>query len=159
MSRGYDLLSKGYKIFKLTHYEGRIYSYMPDSVKKWIKQKIRWNENNIIYGFQKKEARRIIKFIIASLFSIYLLIFPVFILFHISFVLLGIFIILNLYLIKIRRLFFYKRSMPKKYRDKYGFIFFFKILFYIYVEIIVHFYILVEILLFGGNKLKKRKNL
>ncbi|MHA1251823.1 MAG: glycosyltransferase [Candidatus Helarchaeota archaeon] len=155
-SRAIDILSKGYKIYSLTHYEGQIYSYYPDTLKKWIKQKIIWNENNIMYSIKNKKIKRIIRRIIISLYSIFLLISPLLFFIHPFFLLLAFYTILNLYLLKIRKLIFYRKCIDKKYYTKYSILFFFKIYLYVCIEILIHFYIFIEVLLFGEKKLKKR---
>ncbi|MHA1284210.1 MAG: glycosyltransferase [Promethearchaeota archaeon] len=159
MSRGYDLLSKGYKIYYLTHYRGKIFSYTPDTLKKWINQRIRWNENDIIFAFENRNFRKIIRIITYSFISIYFIISPILTLIHFFFILLTFYMLLNKYFLKIRRLIFYKRMIKGEHHEKFGILFFIKIILYIFIEITVYFYTFLEMLMFGGKKLKKRKNI
>jgi len=158
VSQGEDLLSKGYKFYRLTDYRGQVYTKVPDTIKIWIRQKIRWNENSIVYTYQHKKIGLVLYF---SLFiiSFYLLIFPFLMFFNLNFGLICIFLLFNIYLKKMRRVLFNKLTIQKEFFKKLNLMFFIKILFYIYIEALVYVYIIFEMIIFGNKKLKKRKNL
>ena len=158
VSQGEDLLSKGYKFYRLTDYRGQVYTKVPDTIKSWIRQKIRWNENSIVYTYQHKKIGLVLYFS-SFIISLYLLIFPFLMFFNLSFYLIGIFLLVNLYLKKMRRVLFNKLTIQKEFFKKLNLMFFIKVLFYIYIEALVNVYIIFEMIIFGNKKLKKRKNL
>lgn len=158
-SRGEDIVQKGFKIYRLPDYRANIYSVAPDTIKKWLKQKIRWNENARMYSFEKNLKMAILKVIILTLFGVYFLLFPFLIYINLGFLVIGIFILSNIYLVKVRRLLFFNMAVQEKFKISVNVLFFIKILLYIYIEAFVHLYIAIELLLFRGKKLKKRKNL
>ena len=53
-SQANDLLSKGFKIYRLSDYRGKIFTETPATIKVWINQKIRWNENSLFFAWQHK---------------------------------------------------------------------------------------------------------
>ncbi len=158
-SRGHDIISKGFKIFRLPNYRAGIYSVIPDTIRSWVKQKIRWNENARIYSFETNLKKTILKVIIVTILGAYLLIYPFLIFVNFGFVSLGIVIFISSFLLKIRRLIFFNKAVEKEFQISVNILFFVKILFYIYVEAFVHLYIAFELLIFRGEKLRKRKNL
>ena len=131
-----------------------MFSYHPEKIKFFMIQKLRWNENNLIYSFQNKKILRLLRFLILFLFSIYLLIFPVLIFYNLGLFLIGFLILISLYLRKIRRIVFFKKTIGNRFHEKLGFFFFIKVIYYLYIELIVN--ILVPIDLFRFlRKLKK----
>jgi cellulose synthase/poly-beta-1,6-N-acetylglucosamine synthase-like glycosyltransferase len=157
VSQANDILSKGYNIYRLIDYRGRIYTRVPETIREWGKQRIRWSENSLIYAIQENK-KSLIKFSILFLLSLYLVFFPFLILIHISFFFIGLYLLLYLYLNKIRKVVFSK-IVYKKYFKKLSFLFYVKIFLFTYIEIILNIYTTIELLIFGGKKLKARKNL
>ena len=156
-SQAADIVSSGYKIYRLVDYRGRIYTRLPDTLKKWMKQRIRWVSNYIIFAVEK-DKKGLIKYLVYFLFSMYILIFPVMILIHVSLFLFGIFILFFIYLKTIRKV-FYSKLIYGDFFLKLKFQFFIKSLFYMYIKILSNVYIPIELLLTGRKKHKIRRNL
>ena len=155
-SRGEDIRSKGFKIYSLVDYRSRLYTEFPDTLNKWINQKIRWNENFLIHAY-KNNKKNLLKFLILYINSLILLLFPFLYILHQSFLFISVFLLLNLYCIKIRRTIFRLKSVKSNYRSRLSFSFFIKIIFYIYIEALISFYILFELVFTKQHG--KRKNL
>ena len=158
ISQGRDIISKGFKIYSLTECRGKIFIHLPNKIKIWIKQKIRWTENSIVFQYKHNKIK-LLNFIILFLLSLYLIIFPILFYFHIGFLLIAILIFFSLYLKKIRRIMYYRFTTKKENLLKLNVGFFFKIAFYIYIEVLINVYVFFEMMLFGSKGLKKRKNL
>ncbi|MFX0000789.1 MAG: glycosyltransferase [Candidatus Hodarchaeota archaeon] len=156
ISRGYDVLEKGYKIYTLSDYRSLIYSDVADNLRVFVKQRIRWIENSLIYFYIFKK-RNLIKFLGLFSASLYLIIFPILSILHLGFFLIGLYILLSFYLKRLRRILFFKKTRPQLLK-KLEFIFYVKILFYIYVEAIINVYILIDFIFFR-KKFKERRNL
>ena len=132
LSRGKDIYAKGFKIYRLNSFGGKLYSKFPDTKKEWISQKIRWNENNLLYLYQNKKST-LIKFMLLFIVSLFLIVFPLLIFFHFSFIIIGLAAIFSIYLKKIRRIIFFKITTDRKFYHNLGIMFFFKIILYIYI--------------------------
>ena len=156
-SQSDDILSKGYSIYRLSDYRGRIYTKMPSKIKEWVQQELRWNENVIVYSLKHKK-KTIIKFLFLLLYSIYIFTFPFLFLIHPTFLLIGLFLLLNIYMNKIRRLIFYRIIYGNDFKN-IGLKFFIVIIFYIYIEAIIRTYTAIELLIFRSKKLQQRKNI
>ncbi|MFX1256862.1 MAG: glycosyltransferase [Promethearchaeota archaeon] len=155
-SRGEDIISQGFKIYKLKSYRGGIFCDFPRTIKEWIYQKIRWNENFLIYS-SKKNKLQLIKSIFLSISSFFLIILPIYLFLYIQGFIFGIFIFIYLYLLKIRKYLFFKFTNDKDFTPKLGLIFFIKIIFYIYLEILIKFLLPFHLFYFK-RKLKIMKN-
>ena len=155
LSRGMDVSEKGFKIYQLSDYRARLHSYFPDKLSLFLSQRIRWNQNALFLHFKNRNIR-IFKYFLGFILSIYVLISPIFLLYNISWFLLGLFIVFSYYLLKIRRLIFYRLAINKK--ETYSFKFFLKIVAYIYFEQLINIVTVFEFLFFR-KRYKKRKNL
>ncbi len=138
ISMGNDFLNKGYKIYRLVDWRGRIYVDYYDTFKEYAKQKIVWAENSLIYHGQKDKLN-IIRFVFFWIFALYVIIFPLFLFLHLSLFLIGLFILFGSYLRKVRKYLFYKSII--KGNVKFGRFFIIKILFYYYIENFVNIFI------------------
>ncbi|MFX1429011.1 MAG: glycosyltransferase [Promethearchaeota archaeon] len=157
LSRGIDIESKGIRTYHLIHSRSLIHADVPDSIRGFFKQRIRWLQNKLIFSRQSKNYKVLLSSILLFLSSLYLLILPLLIFTHIWLVLLGLYILLNKYLLRIRRILFLKKTRPEM-EVKLKFLFYFKIFFYIFIELIVNVYMILEII-FSRKKFKLRRNL
>ena len=132
--RGPLIRKKGYKIYWINDYRGCIYTYYPDSIKKYIKQEIRWRKNSLTDSKQKQRKKMVVRFLLSAIFSLFILSFPIVILFNVWLAMIGILLLFFLFLKKIRKFLFLKLTDNKKYYPKFGFLLFFKMFFYSYIE-------------------------
>ncbi len=154
--RGPLIFSKGYKIYWLTDYRGKIFTYFPDSLKKYFLQEFRWRINSLTNPYMKKKVKIYIKFLISFLISLYLLSSPFFIFFNINLALIGLIMLLSKYLKKLRRIVFFKRTTNKNFYEKFGLLFFLKLVIFIYIDEILTFYLGINLLI-TRNKQPKIK--
>ncbi len=145
--RGPQIISKGFKIYQLRSYRGSLFTHYPDSLKSYIKQELRWRENALTNPYSRRNFKLFIKYVILLLISLYIIVFPVLIFFHISFFFIGILILLNKFLIKLRAVRFFKLTISKKHYKKFGLIFFIKLILFIYVDAIITIFVGFNILL------------
>ena len=145
--RGPLIFSKGFKIYWLTDYRGKIFTLFPDSLKKYFLQEFRWRTNSLTNPYMKKKVKIYIKFLISFLISMYLLSSPFFIFFNINLTLIGLIMLLNQYLKKLRKIVFFKRTANKKFYEKFGLLFFLKLVFFIYIDVILTFYLGINLLI------------
>lgn len=136
-SRGEDIELRGYKIYKLTDYRGRIYTELPDNLKVWYNQKLRWNENFITFSYQKKKIN-LLKPLFLFFYSLIILIFPFLSVVSPFFLVIFIFLLFNSYLKKLRKLFFYRRTVPIQFRKSFSLIFYFEIIGFIFLEALIY---------------------
>ncbi len=156
-ARGEDIRAKGFKIYSLNDYRAKLYSEFPDTIKKWINQKLRWNENFIIYSYQKKIRKNLIKFILTLFYSFLIIILPILSFLHLGFLLIELYILFFTYCLKIRRFIFHKKIVDKRFYVKPRKSLFLKMIFYIFIEVLIYSYIPFELLF--TNKFKKKKNI
>jgi len=154
---GKDLRKKKFKIYFIPEYLGETYNY-PTSIKTYIRQNLRWIENAFFRKLEEKKRFFLIKFLAIFLISIYLFIFPIFYFFNPALFLIGIFIFISFYIKKIRKLIFFQLTKDNSLDFNFNFLFFIKMLFYIYIEILMNIIAFFE-LIFFRKKNKKRKNL
>ena len=156
VSRGLDILSKGFNIYNLIDYRSCIYTDFPKTFKKLFEQRKRQIQNALINSFRNKRIKFLLKFLALLLGSFYVLVFPLFLLFHYGLFFIGVYILLFMYLKKIRYYIFFRRTVDKKYYAKFRMRFFIKILFYIYIEMVSTILIPFDLILYK-KKLKKEK--
>ena len=152
LSMGLDLAKKDFSIFQLYNYSHRIYVDYPTTLPKYIDQKKIWIENGLVFSIKNKRKSQILRYIVLNLVSLYVVTNPIFIVFNIKIFILGLLIFLSLYLVKIRKLFFFKMCVDAQNRATYGFLFFVKLIFYVYFEAF-------SILLITFHFLSNKKNL
>ena len=145
--RGPQILSKGFKIYQLRDYGGTLFTYYPDSLKEYILQELRWRENALTNPYSRRNFKHFIKNIISILLSLYIIVFPVLIFFNLSFIFIGILILFNNYLNKLRKVRFFKLTVSKKYYKKFGLMFFIKTIFYIYIDALITIFVGFNIIL------------
>jgi len=153
---GKDLKSQKYKIYFNLDLLGETYNY-PNTISNFIPQQLRWMENAF---YRRREERRklfIVKKTIATLISIYLLISP-FLFFNINLIMIGLYILLFIYLEKIRKIIFYKKTDASLLEFNLSLFFYIKIIFYIYLGAFLNIIVAIEIIFFK-SKYKKRKNI
>ncbi|MFX0036489.1 MAG: glycosyltransferase [Candidatus Hermodarchaeota archaeon] len=155
LSIGMDLSMKGYKVLLLNNVYVESFNY-PDKIFDYFHQNLRWIENNLFYYLKYKKFN-IIKFIGLFLFSFYLFLTPFLLFINIYLFLIGINFILYQYLKKIRKVRFYKKTI-KESSITFTFLFYLKVLFYIYIDSFMNIIVFFE-LLFYRKAYKKRKNL
>ena len=153
-SRGEDIELKGYKNYKLTDYRGRIYTELPDNFKTWYNQKLRWNENFIIYAYQKKK-RNLLKPLLLFLYSLCIIIFPFLIFINPLFLIIFIYFLFNSYLKKVRKVLFYRRTIPVQFRKKISFLFYFKIIGFIFLEAFIYIILPFDLIAFLSKNKRK----
>lgn len=151
---GREVVNKGYKIYRIPRF---VETYYPDTVKKYIRQNTRWIQNNLMkfYGKNKKRLIITIFYIIAS---IYLFVFPFLILINFGLFMIGVFLFLIFYINKIRFYLIFKKTFEKNSFQKTSFLYFLKLIYYIYLDIIINVLSIIE-LIFNRKKYKERKNI
>jgi len=145
--RGPLIFSKGFKIYWLTDYRGKIFTLFPDSLKKYVLQEFRWRMNSLTNPYLKNKVKIYIKFFLSFLISMYLFSSPFFVFFNINLALIGLIMLLNKYLKKLRKIVFFKRTVNKKFYEKFGLLFFLKLVFFIYIDEILTFYLGINLLI------------
>jgi len=154
-SIGLDVISKGFRISYINKYRVESFNY-PDKIINYIRQNLRWLENDLFYPGVKKKLFYL-KFLVLSLLSVFLFVSLIFIFFNIYIVFIGILFLMNMYFNKIRKILFYKLT-NKQNSFHIPFKFFIKIIFYIYVDAMMNIIVLGETL-FYRKAYKKRKNI
>jgi len=144
--RGPLICEKGYKIFWLTDIRGNIYTYFPESIKKYIKQEIRWRKNSLNAFKGKQRKVQMVRFMISVIFSLFILSFPIVIIFNVWLAMIGILLLLFRFLKKIRKFLFFTFTGFKKHYPKFGFLLFFKMLFYSYLENLLTVYLAFDLI-------------
>ncbi len=136
VSRGLDIISKGFKIYWLTDYRSRMYTYFPGTIKEHILDRIRYIENLLIFSYKTKKIKNILKVLFFFLVSVYFLIFPVFLILNLGLFFIGVFILCSIYLKRVRAYLVFKNLVDKKYYTKFRKRVFLKMIYYIYIETI-----------------------
>lgn len=137
-SRGMDIISKGFKIYSLINFRSRIYTEFPTSLKELIQQRRRYIENAFISLYQAKRKISFLKIILLFIVSIYLAIFPLFLLFNFGLFYIGTLFFLYIYLKRFRFYLMFKNMVKKEFVSKTSFVFWIKVVFYIYLEFITN---------------------
>ena len=136
VSRGQDVMSKGYKIYWLNDYRSFLFTHYTSKIKELLVQKRRYIENRLLYSAQTKNFKGIMRALFLYLLSVYILIFPFFIFIKLGLFFIGIFILISIYFKKVRRYFIFKKVIDKKYYKKFPKRLWIKIFCYIYIEMI-----------------------
>ncbi len=155
-SMGFDTFSKGYKAYQLRDYRHRIYVDYSGTINEYIRQKTIWIENSLIYSYKYKKIR-LIKFFLLYFISLVILIFPFLYFLDFGLFFIGSLILLYFYLIKIRKFLFFISLVDKKNYEKYSFIFFLKLIFFLYIDAFIIIRIPIHYIFFKG-KLKKKSS-
>jgi len=138
--------SEGFKIYWLSDYRGRIYTYYPDNLKTYFSQEFRWRKNAITNPYLKKKKTNITKFLLSFLLSFYLVISPFLFFINIYLTLIGLSIFVFKYLFKIRKIINFKITVGKTNFHKSGMLFFIKMLFYLFLDSIIAIYLAFNLL-------------
>ena len=138
-SRGIDILSKGFKIYSLIDYRSRIYTEFPTTLKELILQRRRYIENSFILHYQNKHKVAFLKIILLFIVSIYLVIFPLFLLFNFGLFYIGMLLFFYICLKRFRIYLMFKKMVKKEFVPKISFIFCIKAVFIIYLEFLTNF--------------------
>jgi len=134
-----DIYSKGYRGYNLIDLHHRIYVDYSDKITDFLRTKIIWTENFLVFSIQNRKILKLMKFAITWCVYLCLIIFPFFAYFHLSFVVISILILLFIYLTKIRKFLIFRFLVSKPYGvyKNYTVGFFFLLVIYIYLEIIL----------------------
>ncbi|MFX1427882.1 MAG: glycosyltransferase [Promethearchaeota archaeon] len=138
ISRGFDIISKGFKVYCLNDYRSRIFSDFPTTIKQYTILRRKYIQNKLIFSLLYKKRFFFFKYILLLLISIYLLISPIFIFFNIGLFYIAIVIFLSIYFSRIEKFIMFRILIPKELYKKFRKVLFFKIFYYIYIEIIVN---------------------
>lgn len=155
-SIGEDIFSKGFKSYRLNNYLHRIYVDFPSTFRKLAHQTTVWTENRIIFSYKNKKILTLFKIFLLSIISFYLLAFPFLIFINFGLFLIGVMMLFNIYLTKIRKYVFFKLTINKQHNVNYSKVFFIKLFFYIFIEAIINFIIPFHFIAYL-KKIKKEK--
>ena len=100
-----------------------------------------------------------VRFFLSVIFSLFILSFPIVILFNVWLAMIGILLLFFLFLKKIRKFLFLKFTVNKKYYPKFGYLLFFKMFFYSYVENLMTAYLAFDIIKSRIKRKKKEKKI
>ncbi|MFX1311244.1 MAG: glycosyltransferase [Promethearchaeota archaeon] len=149
------ITSKGFEIYWLSDYRGRIYTYYPDNLKTYFSQEFRWRKNAITNPYRKKKKTYIIKFLLLFLLSSYLIISPFLFFLNIYLTLIGLSIFIFKYLFKIRKILNFKITVDKTYFHKFGMLFLIKMVFYLFLDAIITIYLAFNLISYKNPKYNK----
>lgn len=156
-SIGLDVIKYDYTIFQLITDGIESITY-PVKIREYISQNIRWLQN-FYYNIYKTKGKIILNYLILFFVATYLLVFPFLLLLNLGLFLLGVLLILNIYLKKIRKILFFRQTFDRTFYGKTKLGFYFVLIFYIYLDGIITLYTFFEILVLGNKRFKKRKNI
>ncbi|MFX1504400.1 MAG: glycosyltransferase [Promethearchaeota archaeon] len=154
---GLTLAEKGFKI-SFASCLTECFNY-PDTLRKYFNQNIRWIQNSYIRVVNTREKRFLFKVIIAIPLFIYILIFPVFYIINFGLFMIGIYLLIYLYLGRIRKVILFKLTSNSNFYGKFHPFFYLKLLFYIYIDSLINLYSFLEFYLLRKKGYKKRKNI
>lgn len=152
---GSDIRKKGYQIFVISNSMVESFNY-PLEVKDYINQNLRWLENFLFTTF-KENKLRFAKFLGLTFISIYIYLSPLLIFLNPNTFYIGMALIFSMYLKKLRKILFLISTNGKtslNLNPK----FYIKLLFYIYLDLLMNIIVSFEMLFFR-KAYKKRKNL
>ncbi len=156
-SMGLDIVEKNYRIYQLNTPGVQSFNY-PDNLKDYFSQNVRWIQNTY-FNIIKKSKKKIFIFILLTLEALYLIVFPIFIFLNLGLFLLGLLLLIYIYFKKIRKILFFKNTSDKSYFGKTQIWFYISIIFFIYLDNLIQIYTVLEIILKGDKKFRKRKNI
>lgn len=156
-SIGFDVIKHDYTIFQLISDGIESITY-PIKIREYISQNIRWLQN-FYYNRFKTKGKILLNFLIFLSISIYLFTFPFLLFLHMGLFLLGILILFNIYLKKLRKVLFFRLTSDRAFYEKNKLSFYAVIILYIYLDSFITIYTFFEILLIGQKRFKKRKNI
>lgn len=154
-SMGMDVLDKNFKIYYLIELKIKSFNY-PITIIDYFNQNLRWIENYLYNPFINRTIR-ITKFLVLLLVSIYFYLLPLIFFINMYLFFFGLVFLLSIYIKKLRKILFFKLT-NKMEQVKLKSSFFFKVIFYIYVDILMNIIVFLE-MLFYRKAYKKRKNL
>ena len=149
--------TKNYRFKKLLEKKAETFNY-PSKIMESIKQNIRWIDNSLSSMFRSKKIKYILKFILLLVISIYILISPFLIFVNIYLPLFGLFLFISQYLSRIRKIIFYKMTAYNDQKVNLSFIFYIKLIFYTFLDVLIRIVAFCEVFFFK-KQYKKRKNL
>jgi len=149
--------TKNFRLKHLIENRAETFNY-PSTIMESIKQNIRWIENSLSTMFRSKKIISILKFILLLVISIYILISPFLIFVNIYLSIFGLFFFISQYLSRIRKCIFYKMTANNEQKVNLSFVFFLKLIFYTYLDVLIRIVAFCEVIFFK-KKYKKRKNL
>ncbi|MFX1570575.1 MAG: glycosyltransferase [Promethearchaeota archaeon] len=156
-SMAFDIRDKGFKIYILKDYRANMYNAgLPYNFKMFKRQRIVWITNFLIYSHKSKKIGNIIKFLLLIVISLYLFIFPIFLFFNFGLFLIGLFFLTWIYLKRIRRIIFHKMIMDKRFYKKLSYKFFIKMIYFIYMELLINIILIYNLIIFI-RKIRKFK--
>ena len=144
-TRAKDMISKGFKIYCLIDYRSRIYTYYPETISERLDQRKRYFENNLIFAYKNKKKMPFFKFIMIQIYSFYIILSPLLIIYHLSWFLIAVYFLFFLYLRKIRYLIFFNIVVNKEFRSKIRKRLYLKLIYYIIVELLINIYTLLKL--------------
>lgn len=168
---GSIIKERGYRIYAMMDEYLESFTY-PTTLVSYLNQNIRWMENSFYRKREEKNKAVLLKFLFIFLISLYLFVFPFLFFIHYSIVAVGLLILLNMYLKKIRKVFFFiltekkmygyneseENSTDKQKSMRFNLVFYLDLIFYIFLDALMHIITFLEIVFFK-KKYKKRKNL
>jgi len=156
-SMGLDIVEKNNKIYQLNSQGVQSFNY-PDSLKDYSSQNVRWIQNTY-FNIIRKSKKKILIFILLTLEALYLVVLPIFFFVNLGLFFLGILLLIYIYLKKIRKISFFKKTSDKAYFGRNQIWFYFSIIFFIYLDNLIQIYTVLETIIKGDKKFKKRKNI
>lgn len=156
-SMGLDIIKHNYPIFQLISDGIESITY-PVKIREYVSQNIRWLQN-FYYNRFKTKGKIILNYLIFLVMSVYLFAFPVLLFLHKGLFLIGVLLLFNIYLKKLRKMLFFRLTSDRTFYGKNKLSFYLVIIFYIYLDSYITIYTFFEILLIGQKRFKKRKNI
>jgi len=148
-SMGIDIVEKMYNIYQLNSHGVQSFNY-PDNLKEYFSQNVRWIQNTY-FNIIRKSKIKILIFILLSIEALYMVLFPIFLLFNMGLFFIGILLLVYIYSKKIRKIIFFKKTSDKAYFGRNKIWFFISLIFFIYLDNIIQIYTMFEII-FKGDK-------
>jgi len=138
VSRGQQIISKGFKIFGLYNYKSFMHTDFPNTIGDLVAEKRRYIENSLLLSIKNKKRIYIFKLIFLEIVSIYVLITPLFLFFNFGLFFIGVSIFLSFCLKTIRKYVFFKKIVQKEEYPKFPFKIFIKMIIYTYIGILAN---------------------